>query len=247
MIRRPPSEALPGFVAAVEGRHSVRRFTTEPVPRDDVREMVRLATLAANAGNAQPWRFVAVDDRALLSALRGAVEERLDEIAAWPQVAAAGLVRETRALRGYATFFADAPLAIAVLGLPSESHGDRLLALRGVSREEHDRLRARPDLQSLGAAIQLLVTAAHALGYGACWMSAPGLAAPRLEQLLGVEEPARLVAIVAVGVPSGHPQGTRRLPVDEVLRFATPESGAAAESGRAASAAAPAPGETDRS
>ena len=219
MIRRPPSEALPGFVAAVEGRHSVRRFTTEPVPRDDVREMVRLATLAANAGNAQPWRFVAVDDRALLSALRGAVEERLDEIAAWPQVAAAGLVRETRALRGYATFFADAPLAIAVLGLPYESHGDRLLALRGVSREEHDRLRARPDLQSIGAAVQLFCTAAHAMGYGTCWMTAPVLAAPAIEELLDVEPPAKLVAVVPVGIPAGEVRPTSRKPVAEVLEF----------------------------
>ena len=246
MIRRPPSEALPGFVAAVEGRHSVRRFTTAPVPRDDVREMVRLATLAANAGNAQPWRFVAVDDRPLLSAMRAAVEGRLDEIAAWPEVQAAGLIRETRALRGYATFFAEAPLAIAVLGLPYESHGDRLLALRSVSREERDRLRARPDLQSVGAAVQLLVTAAHVLGYGACWMSAPVLAAPRLEELLGVEEPARLVAIVAVGVASGRPQGTRRLPVDEELRFATSETGEGSEPGRPAPAAEPTPGEPGR-
>ena len=219
MIRRPPSEALPGFVAAVEGRHSVRRFTTAPVPRDDVREMVRLATLAANAGNAQPWRFVAVDDRPLLSAMRAAVEGRLDEIAAWPEVQAAGLIRETRALRGYATFFAEAPLAIAVLGLPYESHGDRLLALRSVSREERDRLRARPDLQSLGAAIQLLVTAAHALGYGACWMSAPVVAAERLEQVLGAEAPAQLVALVPIGLPAGSSRRSERLPLDAVLSF----------------------------
>ena len=240
-------------MAAVEGRHSVRRFTGESVPRDDVREMVRLATLAANAGNAQPWRFIAVDDRALLAAMRTAVEERLDEMAGWPEVEAAGLERETRAMRGYATFFADAPLSIAVLGLPYESHGDRLLALRGVSREERDRLRARPDLQSVAAAVQLLVTAAHALGYGSCWMSAPVLAAPRLEELLRVETPAHLVAIVAVGVRAGSPGGTKRLPVDDVLRFATSEPGAGAEPGTApegdvtASPSSPASGRPQRS
>ena len=166
--------------------------------------------------------------------------------AAWPEVEAAGLGRETRALRGYATFFADAPLAIAVLGLPYEPHGDRLLALRGLSRQERDRLRARPDLQSVGAAVQLLVTSAHALGYGSCWMSAPVLAAPRLEELLGVEQPARLVAIVAVGVPASSPAGTKRLPVDQVLRFATPGPGAAPEPERVASTADPAPDETGR-
>lgn len=233
MIRRPPSEALPGLVAAAEGRHSVRRFTADPVSRDDVREMVRLATRAANAGNAQPWRFVAVDDHELLAAMGGAVEERIDEMAAWPEVVAAGLSRETRAMRGYATFFAKAPLAIAVCGLPYESHSDRVLALRGVARDEHDRLRARPELQSVGAAVQLLITAAHALGYGACWLSAPVLAAPRLEELLGVAEPARLVAIVAVGRPLADGATTPRLALDEVLRFVPPEAHAQAAPGEA--------------
>ena len=140
-----------------------------------------------------------------------------------------------------------------MLGLPYESHGDRLLALRGVSREERDRLRARPDLQSVGAAVQLLVTAAHALGYGSCWMSAPVLAAPRLEELLRVEAPAHLVAIVAVGVPASSPGGTKRLPLDEVLRFATSEPGAGPGRVRrqggdaAASTAAPASGRPQRS
>jgi nitroreductase len=223
MIRRPPSDALPGFVAAVEGRHSVRRFTADRVPRDDVREMVRLATLAANAGNAQSWRFVAVDDHELLIAMGAAVEARIDEMAAWPEVAAAGLARETRAMRGYSTFFAKAPLAIAVCGLPYESAGDRALALHGVSHDEHDRLRARPDLQSVGGALQLLVTAAHALGYGACWLSAPVLAATRLEELLDVVAPARLVAIVAVGRPAAEGNPTPRRALDQVLRFVPPD------------------------
>jgi nitroreductase len=223
MIRRTPQQDLPGFVAAVEGRHSVRRFTAEPVARADAREMVRLATLAANAGNAQPWRFVAVDDQPLLAAMRGAVEERLDEVAGWPEAAAAGAAPNAPAMRRSTTLFADAPLTIAVFGLPYESRIDRLLSARGLSSGERDRLRARPDLQSVGAAVQLLLLAAHLLGYGACWMCAPVLAAERLEKLLGAEEPAHLAALVAVGVPAGPAAAAGRLPLDEVLRFIPPE------------------------
>ena len=53
-------------------------------------------------------------------------------------------------------------------------------------------------MQGVGAAIQLLCTAAHAMGYGTCWMSAPVLAAPAIEGMLGVAPPARLVALVPV-------------------------------------------------
>lgn len=52
------------FAEAVEGRASVRTFRPDPMPRADVERMVALATRAASAGNAQMWRFIAVDDRA---------------------------------------------------------------------------------------------------------------------------------------------------------------------------------------
>jgi nitroreductase len=71
--------------------------------------------------------------------------------------------------------------------------------------------------------VQVLITAAHALAYGACWLSAPVLAAPRLEELLGVVEPARLVAIVAVGTAAIEGKPTPRRALPEVLRFLPPE------------------------
>ncbi len=203
--------------AAVEGRCSVRRFLPDAVPRDDVRAMVACATRAANAGNAQCWRFVAVEDEATRRAMATAVDAALDEVAAWPECA--GRAADVKAIRAYATFFVAAPVVIAVFVLPYESRGDELLRLRGLSREEHDRLRQRPDLQSIGAAVQVLCTAAHAMGYGSCWMTGPVIAAPAIEELLGVEAPACLVAVVPVGRPAGRPRRGPRRPVDDVLEF----------------------------
>jgi len=196
---------------------SVRKYRSDPVPRADVERMVKLATRAASAGNAQMWRFIAVEDAAVRQAMRAAVVDKLAEMAAWPE--AVEQAKEIAAVRGYATFFADAPLVFAVCGLPYVSRIDRVLAARGLSQDERDRLRQRPDLQSVGAAVQLLITAAHALGYGACWMSAPVVAAEKIEELLGVEAPARLVAIVPVGVPAGASRVKSRRPLDDVLRY----------------------------
>ncbi|HZL64767.1 MAG TPA: nitroreductase family protein [Thermoleophilia bacterium] len=208
---------LASLAETVRGRASVRRFLPDPVPREDVTAMVGLAVRAANAGNAQMWRFVAVDGPGARAALRGAVDDALDAMAAWPELA--GQDKEIKALRAYATFFADAPLVLAVFALPYASRADEMLDARGVSREEHDRLRARPDIQSVGAAVQLFCTAAHALGYGACWMTAPVLAAPAIEKLLGAEPAARLAALVPVGRPAGAARPTSRLPLADVLEF----------------------------
>jgi nitroreductase len=209
--------AAAGLVAAVSGRTSVRRFRPDPVPRDDVRAMVDLAVRAANAGNAQMWRFVAVRDAALRAGMRVAVDEALDEAAAWPELR--DMAADIKQLRAFSTFFADAPLVMAVCALPYTSRGDVMLDRRGLGRAEHDRLRARPDLQSIGAALQLLCTAAHALGYGSCWMTAPVLAAPAIERLLGIEPPAKLVAVVPIGVPLNDHGPTAREPVEDVLEF----------------------------
>ena len=149
----------------------MRRYAPDPVPREDVDGHGRLAVRAANAGNAQMWRFVAVDDAVVRVAMKQAVDDAIDEMAAWPEVA--GLEKEIKAYRAYATFFVDAPLVMAVFGLPYHSLADELHERRGVPRDERDRLRARPDLQSIGAAVQLLCTAAHAMGYGSCWMTGP--------------------------------------------------------------------------
>ena len=206
-----------GLVEAVLGRASVRKYLPDPVPRDDVTAMVALATHAANAGNAQMWRFIAVDDAVTQIAMRQAVDEAIDEMAAWPELA--GKAKEIKALRVYSTFFVDAPLVVAVFGHPYFARADEMLDAGGVRVEERDRLRARPDLQSIGAAVQLFCTAAHALGYGACWMTAPVLGALAIEELLGVEPPAKLVAVVPVGRPAGVVRPTSRRPVEDVLEF----------------------------
>lgn len=44
----------------IENRRSVRRFTTEEIPREIVDECLHLATLAPNSSNLQPWEFYVI-------------------------------------------------------------------------------------------------------------------------------------------------------------------------------------------
>lgn len=45
-------------------RRSVRAFTQEPLPDEDLEMLFRVAMAAANSGNQQPWRFIVIDDPA---------------------------------------------------------------------------------------------------------------------------------------------------------------------------------------
>ena len=206
-----------GYEAVVQDPCHVRRFEHEPVPRADVEHMVALASCAASPCTSQAWRLIAVQDRELLAAMQAAVRERFEELALRPQLALHERMRAA-ALK-QALLFAKAPLCIAVLALPPSSPMEELMELAGVSREEHDRLCARPELQSAGAAVQLLSTSAHAMGYAACWTCAPIVAGDRLQELLDVTPPARLVALVAIGLPAELPTPPKRSPLAQLLSF----------------------------
>lgn len=52
---------LHAFRSVVESRRSVRRFTDTPIPDDVLAECLRLAMLAPNSSNLQPWEFYVID------------------------------------------------------------------------------------------------------------------------------------------------------------------------------------------
>jgi nitroreductase len=205
------------FEALVREPCHVRRFLDEQVPREAIDHMVGVATSAVSACDAQVWRFIAIQDGELLAAMQTAVLERFEQLALRPGLA---LQEQKRMVaRRQALLFAKAPLCIAVLATPHDSPIEELMRLSGITQEEHDRLCARPELQSAGAAVQLLSSTAHAMGYGVCWTCAPIVAGERLENLLDVAPPERLVALVPIGRPAELAAVHKHRPLEQVLSF----------------------------
>jgi nitroreductase len=62
------------FYSELSSRRSVRQFSSKPVPRACVEWAIRIAATAPSGANRQPWRFVAVSDPAIKSAIREAAE-----------------------------------------------------------------------------------------------------------------------------------------------------------------------------
>ncbi len=56
---------------ALFSRRSVRSYTAEPVSPADREVLLRAAMAAPSAGNAQPWRFVLLDDPDVLAKIPG--------------------------------------------------------------------------------------------------------------------------------------------------------------------------------
>ncbi|MBI2877817.1 MAG: nitroreductase family protein [Candidatus Tectomicrobia bacterium] len=205
------------LMEAIRGRRSVRKFKPDPVQEEDLREILEAARWAANAGNSQPWHFLVVRGEGLRQSMAQAVERMADQMAGWPEVAE--MAARIQGSLPFWTFFREAPVTLAVLARPYEATADLALAQKGLPPEEVKRMRPYPGLQSVSAAIQNLLLAAHSLGYGTCWMTGPLVAYRELEEILGVKAPWELVALVPLGRPADLPSSRPRRGIEEIATF----------------------------
>ena len=128
--------------------------------------------------------------------------------------------RSARTLRNYATLFRTAPVVINVLYREYGQVIASLLARSDLSYPQNQEEAANPAMQSVSAAIQNLQLAAHAVGLATCWMTAPLFARDQLHELLEVESPWQLAAVVPIGyAASENTNGPRRLRLDRVIRW----------------------------
>ncbi len=153
---------------AIKKRRSVREYTGESIPRQDIERIVDAGHLAASGSNQQPWEFIVVTEREMI--------EKLKVAAQWMEKAGA---------------------IIAVVMDPS----------------------SRWWVEDGSAAIENMLIASTALGYGSCWLE--GYTLPReaeFKNLLGVPEEKRLLSLVPIGVPVQWPTQDKK-PLDEVLHW----------------------------
>jgi nitroreductase len=153
-------------IEAIMKRRSVREYTGDDIPREDIVKIIDAGRMAATGGNRQPWEFIVVTERKTIEALKVA--------AAWMDKSA---------------------FIVAVVMDPS----------------------SRWWIEDGSAAIENILIAATALGYGSCWLE--GWTLPREEEfksLLSIPQEKRLLTLIPIGVPIGWPTREKK-PREEVL------------------------------
>ena len=195
------------------GRASHRKYLSDPIPTDDILTMAEAARHAPSGHNLQPWKLLAVIDKALIADIADASTREYKALVA-------RLPEDVRERQGRFEFFVghfrEAPLVFAVLSKKSEIDSDGYERLYGVRFP-------RPkcfdlDCLGVGAFIQNLLLAAEALGYGTCWVAAPVMyAQEKVEQLLSVREPWHVVSLVSVTKPVRERKGAPKKDLGEIL------------------------------
>lgn len=77
-VQRPDDEAqaaAEGFLAYMRKRHSVRDYSSRPVPEAVIAACIAAAGTAPSGANHQPWHFVAISDPAMKARIREGAEE----------------------------------------------------------------------------------------------------------------------------------------------------------------------------
>jgi len=201
---------------AIAGRKSIRRFKETQVPDEDIKKILDAGRLAPSANNTQPWSFLVIKDRGMLKKMAEAARAMVDRMIPFAE-------NEKQAQRlaayksNYYTFFENAPALIVVFTEAYDAGTDQLLARMGYSAGDIKRLRPSPGLQSVSAAIQNMLLAVHALGYGSCWMTGPLVAQESFEKLLGFGNEKFIAALLPLGVPDENPPTRNRKPLEEIM------------------------------
>ncbi len=203
----------------IRSRHSIRSWQDKEIAEELLLQAIELATWAPNGGNQQNWRFYIIVNRDTIKAIADAVQASADQITSWPEADQLGGAA-TR-LRERASFFRNAPAAIAVAAAQYQSPVDEVLAAREKTDLQAGQIRqwrniANSRIQSVASAIAYLLLILHQMGLGAVWMTGPMQAKVGIEKILRVPPEMDLIAFIPVGYPAESPAPRERRPVGEV-------------------------------
>ncbi len=198
-------ERVRQFRVELEGRRSVRDFSTQPVDVALIEEAVRSAGLAPNGANLQPWTFVLVGDAHLKAQIRAAAEEeeklnyerRMSE--EWKSdLAPLG----TDATKAHIT---DAPYVLVVF---EQVHG---INTDG-SKKTHYYVK-----ESVGIAVGFLIAALHKAGLATLTHTPSPMGF--LRELLGRPTNERAFVLLPIGYPAEDCQvpNITKKPLEDIL------------------------------
>jgi nitroreductase len=176
---------------AIEGRRSIRRFKSDPVPKDILEKILHMAIWAPSGMNLQNWFFLVVvgDQKDNLVEIVSRSFEHIEPVLN-KVFAEKPKVREFT--RKFFLRLGGAPVLVFAYYEPT-------------------RERPETSIQTVAAAIQNLLLAVHAEGLGACWMTGPVHVEKQINEFLGVNDKV-LAAVIPLGYPDESPPAPKRKP-----------------------------------
>jgi nitroreductase len=173
------------ILSAINGRASALKLGAPGPSRAEIDTILKAGIRAPDHGRLSPWRFVVLEGekRATLADAMSAMRRRLTPDAAEDEVRREGL----KAMR--------APTIVAVA-----AHTSAPGKIPEIER-----------IVAVGAAMQNMILAAHALGFGTMWKTGQAAYDPEVKRALGLAPADHIVGFLYLGTPEtpGVPRESR--------------------------------------
>ncbi|MCM1221403.1 MAG: nitroreductase family protein [Lachnospiraceae bacterium] len=180
------------LIQGIQERRSVRKFKSEPIPRETMREIVRLTSYAPSWKNTQTVRYTVVENRAIL-----------DEIA---ENGVMGFTYNSKTIHRCSVLVAQS----VVMGICGYEKDGSFSTAKKDSWEMYD----------AGISAQTFCLAAHSKGIGSVIMGIYD--ENIIAELIRLPKGERVTALIALGYPETDiSQIPPRKDVDELLRYRT--------------------------
>jgi len=188
---------------AFKERRSIRKYSQQQIPTKVLLEILEAASWAPSAHNAQPWRFIVITQPGKKRSLAEAMAKP------WLRdLKRDGEPMEARTATAEDSVerFSNAPALVVAC-----STMENMRRYPDKKRQKSERDLA---VQSLGAAIQSLLLAAHGEQLGACWYCAPAFCKDAVKRELKIPREVEPQALIAIGHPAEKPNPPKRKSLD---------------------------------
>jgi len=197
------------FLETLATTRAIRRYTTDPIPDDDLAAILFAATRAPSGSNRQPFRFLVLRDGARAARAKAILGTSFRT--GWAAKRAADGYDEGSGQRD------DSPkarMAVAMQHYVDHIEQVPVVVLACL-------IRYRPPNPYEGASVypacQNLLLAARALGYGGVMTGWHQPVEAELRALLGIPDGVAISVTITLGKPAGRHGPVRRRPVKELV------------------------------
>jgi nitroreductase len=194
-----PSDRFPITLGeAMYSLRAIRRVKPDPIPDDDLRDILDAARQAPNGGNAQPWHFLAIKDEQL----RWQFGELYRE-AWWAK-------RADQGIHGPADIDPENKTTLSAMKLSDEIGAAPVIVLLCATAQ------GAGAMGSVIPSVQNMLLAARALGIGGTITTLHAKVDDRVKELLAIPEEMQIVYAIPLGYPQGHFGSVTRKPLAEI-------------------------------
>lgn len=180
---------MKSFLELARERQSVRRYTDAPVAEEMLATVLEAGRLAPSGNNAQPWRFIVVQD--------------------------AGVKQRVYEASGKQGFVREAPAVIAVVADPKAKIRHTALHAEGVDAPEIPTMAVIKAVRDAAIAADHMVMAATDMGLGTCWVAK--FEQEGIRPVLGVPDDCFVVTLITLGYTDIPSKPTPRYGLHEIV------------------------------